>query len=158
MASLPPRPLSVRSARRSLAASPPGPPPCGAPVRASLTHTWLLKRQRAGDAALSARASLRGVRSHHQTPDPCLGLRGVWSHHANYPLIIRAFFSGIWWWSHHQTPSRHTGSSALPQSLRDQLHRSQRSAHIPRSPYFWVVFACASPSPSFRFCSLLASA
>ena len=62
--------------------------------------------------------------------------RGVWSHHANYLLIIRAFFSGIWWWSHHQTPRRHTGFSALPESLRDQPHRSQRFAHIPRSPLF----------------------
>ena len=63
--------------------------------------------------------------------------------------------------AHHQPPRRHTGFSALPCRFAASAARSasrERSAPSESPPDFRVVFACASPSPCFRFCSLFFSA
>ena len=63
--------------------------------------------------------------------------------------------------AHHQPPRRHTGFSALPFRFAVSAARSASRERSPPSESprdFRVVFACASPSPCFRFCSLFFSA
>jgi hypothetical protein len=59
--------------------------------------------------------------------------------------------------SHQRPPRRHTGFSALLRRFAAAAsRRALRAIRVPAD--IRVVFACASPSPCFRFCSLFFSA